>query len=326
MTLSANVNPNIIELLWTDEEDRFIFETPMVKLFQNRNWFLSSKAKFTFSGYAWSQLAKIKRHRKWIVQGELNEPKRSDFGLPEVKPRQLDEIFGFIKSEVERWNLSKFSLDDMDRNDLKETVMELVNSLVSTGIDPVGWDNWPSKYGDAVLHEMASTFNLKDEVIDLIYKERKFKEAVDQYESWLRWKAERNPARRELEVKSGYDTKHASHLVRLMRMGYEILTEGKVIVKRPDREELLAIKNGLWEYEKVMEYADEMQKKLDEAYLVTKLPKSVDFEKVNALYHQLFNDYQQSSQKEYRTYLEVEKRVKKFNKSYYGDAVKLPVV
>jgi hypothetical protein len=32
-------------------------------------------------------------------------------------------------------------------------------------------------------------------------------------------------------------------------MGYEILTQGKVIVKRPDREEILAIKNGAWSYE-----------------------------------------------------------------------------
>src|SRR5579875_1443529 len=36
----------------------------------------------------------------------------------------------------------------------------------------------------------------------------------------------------------GYDTKNAMHLVRLYRMGYEILTEGVVRVRRPDAKEL----------------------------------------------------------------------------------------
>lgn len=288
LSLAANVNPNIVELLWTDESDRFVCGSPMVKILQNRDLFLSSKAKFTFSGYGFSQLAKIERHRKWIVQGELEEPKREKFGLPAVRARQLDEVFGYIKSEVERWNLSKFGLDNMASNDLKETIWELV---LNVSQKEVTWGNWPQAYQAGVINKLAIEFDLKAEVVDLLNKEVLYKKAVDNYKSWLRWKEERNPARRELEVKSGYDTKHASHLVRLMRMGYEILTEGKVIVKRPDREEILAIKNGAWSYEKVMEFAADMQKKLDEAYPKTKLPKSVNFEKVNSLYHELFERY-----------------------------------
>ena len=290
MVLAANVNPNIVELLWTNESDRFVCESPMVRLFQNRDLFLSSKAKYTFSGYAVAQAAKIERHRKWIVQGELDEPKREKFGLPVVRARQLDEVFGYIKSEVERWNLSKFGLDNIASNDLKETIWELVANVSQKNVN---WDNWPQAYEAGVIKKVAAEFDLKDEVVDLLNRERQFKKAADNYKSWLRWKDERNPARRALEVKSGYDTKHASHLVRLMRMGYEILTEGKVIVKRPDRDEILAIKNGAWSYDRVMGYAHDMQSKLDEAYPKTKLPKSVDFEKVNALYHELFESYHQ---------------------------------
>jgi hypothetical protein len=62
-------------------------------------------------------------------------------------------------------------------------------------------------------------------------------------------------------------------------------------VKRPDREEILSVKNGGWSYEKVMEFAKEMQAKLDVAYKTTTLRKSVDFEKVNTLYHNLFEGY-----------------------------------
>ena len=125
------------------------------------------------------------------------------------------------------------------------------------------------------------------------------------YKSWLSWKKERNPARRELEEKSGYDTKHASHLIRLMRMGYEIITEGKVLVKRPDAEELLAVKNGAWSFEKVMEFKDEMEKKLDAEYLrqkkliaegkPTPIPREVEMLKLNTFYHDLYNDIRQSA-------------------------------
>jgi hypothetical protein len=87
------------------------------------------------------------------------------------------------------------------------------------------------------------------------------------------------------------NSKHASHLVRLMRMGLEILNDHKVVVKRPDREEILSVKNGAWSYEKVMEFASDMQLKLDEAYKTTTLPKSVNFEKVNSLYHKLYEEY-----------------------------------
>ncbi len=292
MILAANVNPNIVELLWVDEADRFVVEPVAVKLLQNRDMFLSSKAKFTFSGYAFAQAAKIERHRKWIVQGELSEPKRENFGLPIVRARQLEEVFAFIKSEVERWNLSKFGLEDMDLNDLKETIWELLSNMSQVNVN---WDNWPQAYEAGVIKKLEAQFDLKDEVVELLNREALYKKAINNYKSWLKWKEERNPARRELEVKSGYDTKHASHLVRLMRMGYEILTEGKVVVKRPDREEILGIKNGAWSYERVMEFASDTQKKLDEAYLKTKLPKSVNFEKVNALYHELYNEYHNCS-------------------------------
>jgi hypothetical protein len=78
-----------------------------------------------------------------------------------------------------------------------------------------------------------------------------------------------------------------------MRMGLEILTEHKVLVKRPDFEEILAIKNGAWTYDQVMSYAEDMQKKLDEAYKTTTLPKSVNYVKINELYHELSEQFHQ---------------------------------
>lgn len=52
--------------------------------------------------------------------------------------------------------------------------------------------------------------------------------------------------RKQLVQKYGYDTKNASHLIRLLRMGLEFLRDGELQVVRPDAAELLSIKRGEW--------------------------------------------------------------------------------
>lgn len=299
--LAAEVNPNIIELLWTDPKDHFIFKPPMDEVMANRHLFLSNKARYTFAGYACAQAKKIERHRKWIVMGEVKPPVREDFGLPAVTPKGVDEIFGYIKGKVEQWNLNQFPLDELQRSELKDTIWELITTMTEKEVSVA---NWPDRYAEGIIFKMQKEFNLKDEVVALINAERAYAKAKQTYDSWVAWKRERNPARRELEEKSGYDTKHASHLVRLMRMGYEILTTGQVIVKRPDADELLAIKNGSWSYEKVMEYKEEVERKLEAEYLrqkqlvaegkPTPLPREVNKEQLNRLYHQLYESYWES--------------------------------
>lgn len=174
--LAAAVNPNIVELLWTEEGDRYIFEDSMVKLFQNRDLFLSSKAKFTFTGYAFAQAAKIERHRKWIVEGELKQPVRSEFGLPEVSPRGFDEVNKYVKQKLNEWNLSKFPMDEMERNDLKETIWELVNEVTGASVT---WDNWPEAYWLSAQQKLVHDLGLSEQVAKLIQAEYAYKRAVE---------------------------------------------------------------------------------------------------------------------------------------------------
>ena len=74
--------------------------------------------------------------------------------------------------------------------------------------------------------------------------ERKYRAARKHWESYLRWKEERNRDRAKLEAKHGYDTKHAAHLVRLMRTGIEVLEMADLRVRRPDAPELMKISKG----------------------------------------------------------------------------------
>ncbi len=288
MILAANVNPNIIELLFVDPSDIRLLTPTMETLLEHRELFLSSKAKFSFGGYAYSQMAKIERHRKWIVRGELKKPKREDFGLSPERPKQMDEVFGLIKSEVERWNLSQYSLNNMERDELKEDIWELIYNVSKVDVNE---GNWPKIYEAGVIERLSKEYNLKEEVVDVLQRERLYKKEMEMYKSWLIWKTGRNPARHELEVKCGYDCKHGMHLVRLMRMGMEILNDHKIIVKRQDKEELLQIRSGEWSYEQIMEFSKDMQIKLDNLYKTTTLPKSVDYEKINSLYHKLYENY-----------------------------------
>lgn len=104
------------------------------------------------------------------------------------------------------------------------------------------------------------------DALKIIEKEKRYKSALKNWTDYQTWKKKRNPQRAALEAKFGYDTKHASHLIRLLRMGYEILTTGKLIVRRPDAEELLAIRRGAKTYDELMEEAETLNNKLDEIY------------------------------------------------------------
>jgi predicted nucleotidyltransferase len=76
-----------------------------------------------------------------------------------------------------------------------------------------------------------------------------------QYQTWLR---EHNPARAELERKYGYDTKHASHLVRLLLQVERVLRGGDY---NPQLAEdtlgtVLGVLQGRWAYEQLVAWAE----------------------------------------------------------------------
>jgi len=89
--------------------------------------------------------------------------------------------------------------------------------------------------------------------------------------------------RKGLVDKFGYDTKNAQHLVRLLRQGVEFMRTGKLVVERPDAEELKQIKLGAWSIDKVKRVASDLFKEMESAKNESKLPESVDAELVNAL-------------------------------------------
>jgi len=143
--------------------------------------------------------------------------------------------------------------------------------------DQIGAADILSRRGDITDEMITPNF------LQMLDRERSYRAARREWQQYHTWKKERNPKRAELEERFGYDTKHALHLVRLLRMSLEILTTGIVVVRRPDREELLAIKGGGWPFERLIEYAESMQMRIKSAREESALPEEPDRAALNTL-------------------------------------------
>lgn len=112
---------------------------------------------------------------------------------------------------------------------------------------------------------------------------RAYQAALKQWNQYQEWLRKRNPARAELERRYGYDTKHAVHLLRLLKMGIEILEHGEVRVYRPDREWLLAVRSGLLAYEELLATAASYEAHLQKAFEASPLPAEPNVTAAEAL-------------------------------------------
>jgi len=75
LQLACENNPNIIELLFVPENKWMENSVDWRLIIKNREYFISKKAKYTFSGYAHSQFNRIKLHRNWL----MNPPKKKTY-------------------------------------------------------------------------------------------------------------------------------------------------------------------------------------------------------------------------------------------------------
>ena len=134
---------------------------------------------------------------------------------------------------------------------------------------------------------IESGVEINTSVMELFQKEKAYQSKLNSWKQYEYWKKTRNVDRSATEAKFGYDTKHAMHLVRLLKMCREILETGEVHVKRPDAPELLSIRNGEWSYEKLVAWSEEQNNDLDQMYKTSTIPNNADFDKINNLCQEL---------------------------------------
>lgn len=91
-----------------------------------------------------------------------------------------------------------------------------------------------------------------------------------------------NPKRAETIEKHGFDTKFASHAVRLGLQVEQILVEHDLDIER-NKEILKSIRRGEWTIERIKEFCSQKERHLDELYQKTTLPHSPDEEAIKDL-------------------------------------------
>jgi predicted nucleotidyltransferase len=299
--LIAENNPNCLDLLFVPERCVLKMTSYWAKIIENADLFVSKKCKFTFSGYAISQLNRIKTHREYLKNPPKKKPERADFGLGNNSLFETAQLKSLIHIE---------SLYEYIREEDKESFLNQLDSIYGDQIVPLF-----SKYLKEDRRTIAIEFlqvalqsqlktllalgqnhYIKNEYIDQAERELKYINALRNWQRYEEWKKHRNKKRAPLEEKFGFDCKHAAHLIRLLKMGKEILQTGKVNVDRTgiDAEELKAIRNGSMKYEEIEQYANDSDKELDVLYNASTLQKSPQIEKINALCLEIIDGYFQN--------------------------------
>jgi len=105
------------------------------------------------------------------------------------------------------------------------------------------------------------------------------------YAAYWNWVEKRNEERYKTTVSHGknYDSKNMMHTFRLLHMAKEIASKSTINVRRPDREFLLDVKSGKFEYDELVSWAEERKFELEELYATSNLVEKPDLDKINEL-------------------------------------------
>ena len=293
--LMADNNPNMLDLLFAPERCVRKITPYWERVIDIRDKFISKRCRHTFSGYATAQLERIKVHRGFLFNPPAGAPERADFGLPERSVFPVTQIDAIITLAADFFDPETKSemVDELKRIHSSE-IMPLLKKNLVPEYKAVAMDYF-KKGLKAQIQSIKSLSNqyINDEHKEMALNELRYGSALKVWKRYLEWKKNRNKKRAYLEEKFGFDLKHAVHLVRLMRMGKEILETGKVNVDRTniDAEELKEIGSGAWSYDQLEEYSKNMDSQLDNLYKISKLQHSPDRGAVTALCIELVKEY-----------------------------------
>lgn len=261
--LLVEQNPNIIELLWLPEEMILQQSQEWFTLRTYRDELLSKKAYWKFSKYAFDQMNRIKGHNKWISKEGLysqdNPPRHYQYC------RFLDLKTGEDITPTRGINLQTWNKFGAKR--LSETIFMLFENGIGVF----------DKKGNFKANE-PTEFDKSKPAGLLNFQKEEYKKAETDFKGFFEWKKNRNPDRAKLEHEFGYDTKHASHLIRLQMMGCLILERKEVWVRLPD--DMLStvqdIKFGKKTYEQVIKISDELKSLSDGLFESSTLRDTID--------------------------------------------------
>ena len=187
--------------------------------------------------------------------------------------KQMDELaFKLQHSEIESNKLFVKSLD-------KYCEYETIFDIVPSGYHGIVSENSES---NDVRHEAVPKG--KTPIIIMSFNKDGYTVHCKKYKEYKEWEAKRNPVRYESNLHKNYDSKNIYHTIRLIHMSKELAeNKGFNIVRTWDRDFLIDIRNHKFEYDYIMDYANNVYNETMEKINNCKLPEEVDKEKVNEL-------------------------------------------
>jgi uncharacterized protein len=105
------------------------------------------------------------------------------------------------------------------------------------------------------------------------------------YKEYWEWVENRNQERYANTLQHGknYDAKNMMHTIRLLEMAEEIALQKSILVRRPNREELLKIRGGAYAYEELLALSEQKMERIEHVYEASDLPDHPDYQKINLL-------------------------------------------
>jgi len=269
--LLSKSNPNILEMLYSP--DTCVLQKHPIMEMLKPEMFLSKLCEQTFANYAFTQVKKAYGLEKKIVQP-----------VEEERKSVLD--FCFVYENKDAIPLKIF----LNEKKLEQNKMGLAS--ISHLRDCYNlYYSMEYNYSGVMKKETANDVCLssipKGEVaIGMLYFNKDgYSVYCKQYKEYWDWVAKRNEDRYNTTMEHGkkYDSKNIMHVFRLLLVAKEIALEGKVNVFRKDRDFLLAIKEGKFEYDDLVKKATLLKEELPLLYQRCDLKEELRIENINEL-------------------------------------------
>ncbi len=266
-------NPNILELLATPE-DKILTKHPIIDHL-SPEIFLSKQCKNTFGGYAFTQINKARGLNKKIVN-------------PMGERRKSILEFCYVQHGQGAMPLIKW----LGAHDYRQEDCGLVNIphfkdtyALFHSTDPAVKYRGIARKDASTKVVLSSVPKEAQPVATMHFNEDGYVKYCKDYRDYWDWVEKRNDARYTTNIEHGknYDSKNMMHTFRLLDMAEEILTNGKIIVRRPNRDELLSIRRGEHEYDDLIARAEAKMKQVELASENSPLPEKPDRERANQI-------------------------------------------
>jgi predicted nucleotidyltransferase len=275
LELLTKNNPNILELLNTPA--KFVLSRhPLMDLIKPTD-FLSKLCLDTFAGYAQTQIKKAKGLNK-----KINKP------MEKERKSVLDFCYVIHKSgsiPLMTWlkenDISQEDCGLVDLAHFRNVYLLYHQKQLADG----GWFKGIVSGPDADDVQLSSVPKGIDPLATMNFNKDGYSTYCKEYKEYNEWEEKRNQSRYESTLSHGknYDAKNMMHTFRLLNMAEEIALYREVIVHREDREFLLSIRSGAFEFDTLMQMVDEKMERIKGLYEKSDLPDQPDIKKAEHL-------------------------------------------